>query len=242
MSRPYKRALVILSGGQDSTTCLFVAAQQADEVLALTFDYGQRHHRELSSARRVYQLAEVAQHGALLLSHEILPLGPILAGTSPLVNPGENVETYASAEVLPGGIEKTFVPMRNALFLVLAWNRAVVHGCDAVYLGVSQEDYGGYPDCRAEFLNHATVANNRALAESAPRVRLVTPLLFMTKRETVDLARAIPGCMEALAYSHTCYKGECPPCGECHACLLRAKGFAEAGVADPLLEMLAGRA
>lgn len=222
----YKKMLVVLSGGQDSTTCLYWAKAQCEEVLTVTIDYGQRHSRELAAARLVSRLANVA--------HEIVRMGGVLAGTSPLVNDGNAVENYASADALPGGIEKTFVPMRNAMFLVIAANRAVVHGCDAIVTGVSMEDYGGYPDCRAEFIGTASAMISAALGESYPPISILTPLLHLDKKATVDLAASLPGCMAALGFSHTCYNGEYPPCGTCHACLLRERGFLQAATPDPL--------
>lgn len=223
-------ALVVLSGGQDSTTCLYWAKARYNTIHALTFDYGQRHLRELSSAEFVALAAGVA-------SHEVVRLGPVLQGTSPLVDASRDVEGYMGAEALPGGIEKTFVPMRNALFLVIAANRAVARGCGVIVTGVSQEDYGGYPDCRAPFIASIERAVNEALGESVPRqLDIVAPLLYLNKAHTVHLARALKnGCWEALAHSHTCYRGEFPPCGFCHACLLRARGFAEAQEVDPLV-------
>jgi len=229
------KALVVLSGGQDSTTCLYWAMREFDgRVHALTFDYGQRHKAEVNCAMKIMDNLHKNNPG-LHLNHEIVYLGDgILKGTSPLVNQHEQVEMYADAQSLPGGIEKTFVPMRNTLFLTVAANRAVVAGCDVIVTGVSQEDYGGYPDCRREFIELFENTINSSL-DGVARLEIEAPLLYKTKKETVELAMELPGCMDALAYSHTCYKGENPPCGVCHACLLRAKGFAEAGVIDPLL-------
>ena len=167
-----------------------------------------------------------------VVSHEILHVSSILKGTSPLVNPSHEVDTYKDADSLPGGLEATFVPMRNALFLVLAANRAAVLGCNQIYIGVSQEDYGGYPDCRLDFIESMERSINQALDQ---RIYIETPLIQLNKKETVELAQTLPGCMEALAFSHTCYKGDYPPCGKCHACLLRARGFEQAGIQDPLV-------
>lgn len=231
-SKEYKRALVVLSGGQDSTTCLFLARELADEVVAITFDYGQRHSAEIDAAFFVACAAGLTPEQRETIT---LPQG-VLAGSSPLVDPLEVVESYADADALPGGIEKTFVPMRNALFLTLAANRAIVLGCDVILTGISEEDYGGYPDCRAEFLVAMQGMIRSAIAESSPVPELVAPLLHIDKAGTVDMARLLPGCMEALAYTHTCYKGVFPPCGTCHACLLRARGFERAGVPDPLVQ------
>lgn len=220
------KALVLLSGGQDSTTCLYWAKQKHDEVTALCIAYGQRHAVELDAARKVAELAGVCL--------EVLQLGTILKGTSPLVS-GNTLGKYDEVEHLPGGIEPTFVPGRNALFLVLAVNRALVLGFDHVVTGVCEEDYGGYPDCRRSFIDSMEHAMSLATEQ---HVVIETPLMHLTKAESVHLAVTLPGCVEAMAHSHTCYDGAVPPCGKCHACHLRARGFQQAGVPDPLIERL----
>ncbi len=225
------KALVVLSGGQDSTTCLFWAlAQGFDEVHAITFDYNQKHSIEIESARKVAELAGVD-------SHEVVTLGPILKGTSPLVS-GEELEQYEDG-VLPGGLEKTFVPMRNQLFATVAANRAYVLGCQNIILGVCQEDSGGYPDCRQEFIDALALACNLGTFTGRDgalgAARFHTPLMDLTKAQSVAMARLLPGCYEALAYSHTSYDGQYPPLGFDHATVLRAQGFEKAGVADPLV-------
>lgn len=226
-----KSCLVVLSGGQDSTTCLAWAKQNFEKVHAITFDYGQKHSRELESA------CTIAEHFKVD-SHEVVSMPAILHGTSPLVNSDEEVEQYESADVLPGGLEKTFVPMRNMLFLVIAANRAVCLGTSNLVTGVCQEDFGGYPDCRQTFINATARAIEEALYLDPEnnRFHIHTPLMDLTKAQSVELAQSLPGCMEALAWSHTCYNGDFPPCGHCHACLLRERGFAEAGIADPLID------
>jgi 7-cyano-7-deazaguanine synthase len=222
-----RKALVILSGGQDSTTCLFWAKREYDEVHALTFAYNQRHAIEIESARKIATIA-----GA---RHEIMQLGAIFAGLSPLTNPSETVAQYNSAAALPGGLEATFVPGRNILFLAIAANRAYVLDCDDLIIGVSQEDFGGYPDCRQEFIRQMESALKSGLDR---QITIRTPLMHLSKKETVQLAQSLPVCLEALAHSTTCYNGTQPPCALCHACLLRARGFAEAGVPDPLVHRL----
>lgn len=234
------RAMVVLSGGQDSTTCLFWAKANFDEVHAVTFDYNQRHRAEVDAAIKVAQLAGVA-------SHEIVVVGPILAGRSPLTNPTEQLETYsdfASMDAIIGDrVELTFVPMRNQLFLTLAANRAVVLGIDNLVTGVCEADNANYPDCRGSFIVSLERTVNLSLGfdkvasnELAFRFNIYAPLLSHSKAASIALAQGLPGCMEALAYSHTCYAGEVPPCGKCHACVLRAEGFRQAGVPDPLVE------
>lgn len=225
-----KKALVVLSGGQDSTTCLYWAIAQGWQVSAVTFNYNQRHAIEIESAKTIARLAGVA--------HEVVDLGPVLKGTSPLVS-GETLAQYADHNSLPGGLEKTFVPMRNQLFLTIAANRAYVLGADILVTGVCQEDFGGYPDCRRVFIdsfeetcNHGTFTGE---ADTRPNLVIVTPLMDLTKAQSVDLALSLPGCYAALAHSHTSYDGQYPPIGKDHATLLRAKGFEEAGVPDPLV-------
>ena len=232
------KALVILSGGQDSTTCLYWAIEHfgRKNVMTLTFDYDQRHKREVKCAEKISLLANVP--------HEILDVGNILKGTSPLVNKEKQVGQYESAETLPGGLEDTFVPCRNILFITLATNRAVVSGCSSIVTGVSQEDYGGYPDCRLDFIH----AMQNALTQGLDMdMKIETPLINLDKQQTVQMAVDLgQDCMNALAYSHTCYNGVKTSkidgkivvgCGKCHACLLRDKGFKLAGVIDPILEL-----
>lgn len=233
--------LVVLSGGQDSTTCLAQVLRDNDPatVHAITFNYGQRHKIEVTAAQVIsYTLGLYARH-------EIVHVPDVLLSTSPLLNAMHPVERYAGVAALPGGLEKTFVPMRNQLFLTLAANRAVAlgvkHGAQHVNIvtGVSQEDYGGYPDCREGFIS--ALEHTVALSlddETLPRITIDTPLIHLTKCDTVKLSEAIPGARALIGLTHTCYNGELPPCGSCHACLLRAKGYAEAGVSDPLLARL----
>lgn len=225
------KALVVFSGGQDSTTCLAWALSIYDEVHALTIDYGQRHKIEIDAAKQVASILNPD-------THEILEVGPILQGTSPLVS-GDDPEQYEHWSKLPGGLEATFVPARNILFLTLAANRAYCLGAKHIITGVSQEDFGGYPDCRTSFI----VSMQRALragltlgnTEVMAGLEILTPLINLDKEATVGLAMVLPKCYEALGYSHTAYDGVYPPTGKDHASLLRAKGFELYGVPDPLV-------
>jgi 7-cyano-7-deazaguanine synthase len=230
--------LVVLSGGQDSTTCLFWALAHYDRVSAITFNYGQRHARELQAAADVWKLAQHAAEGVEFGAHLTLAVGPILESTSPLVSAAE-LEQYQDFNSLPGGLEKTFVPMRNQLFLTLAANRAVAIGAADIITGVCQEDFGGYPDCRQVFIDSLQDTINLGLGLQDTEaefntIALVTPLMDLTKADTVELAVEFGG-YAALAFSHTSYDGQYPPTGHDHATLLRAKGFAEAKMADPLV-------
>lgn len=223
-----KKCLVILSGGQDSTTCLYWARREFQEIHTITFDYGQRHRIEIDAATKI---ATEGFFKGWVKQHTVVKC-PVLQSTSPLVNQSEQLEQYKDWQSLPGGLEKTFVPGRNALFLVMTANRAYCMGITDLVMGICQEDFGGYPDCREVF--RTSIQRTLSLAMDV-QIDIHAPLMFLTKSESVKLAMTLPGCMEALAYTHTAYDGKYPPTGHDHASLLRAKGFEEAGVPDPLV-------
>jgi 7-cyano-7-deazaguanine synthase len=231
------KALVIFSGGQDSTTCLYWALENFDEVHAVTFNYGQRHAIETESASKIAYLAR-QKYPKRMKSHELLGIGQILRSSSPLVSSAK-LEQYTDFNALPGGLEKTFVPGRNLLFITLAANIAHSKGIADVVTGVCQEDFGGYPDCREIFIRNAeqTIRAGFALeqADLFFGFKIHTPLMNLSKAQTVLLAHENPNCWDALAYSHTAYDGVYPPTGKDHANLLREKGFDEAGLPDPLI-------
>lgn len=223
---PVRRALVVLSGGQDSTTCLYWALAQFDHVEAVTFDYGQRHRVELEAARHI-----AAQAG---VPHTLLPIDTFAAlGGNALMDSSMTLSGQDSSDspTTTHSPPNTFVPGRNLIFLTfaaaLAWQRGIEH----IVTGVAQTDYSGYPDCRENTLKALDLALRLGIES---RFTLHTPLMFMSKADTVRLAQQV-GAFEALAFSHTCYAGEVPPCGQCAACELRAKGFAEASIPDPLI-------
>ena len=216
------KALVVLSGGQDSTTCLYWAIDRfgVDAVDTVTFDYGQRHRIELECAAKVAEFAGVA--------NTCLPIDTLAAlGGDSLTDPGIEVSGELDADT---SLPNTFVPGRNLIFLTYAAALAYRRGIENLVTGVAQTDYSGYPDCREETM----VALQQALRlgmESS--VTIHTPLMDLGKKETVELARDL-GALPAMMHTHTCYNGKRPPCGTCPACVLRARGFAEAGIADPL--------
>jgi 7-cyano-7-deazaguanine synthase len=218
------RALVVLSGGQDSTTCLYWALHRfgTGQVEALSFDYGQRHRIELDCARTIAARAAVP--------HAVLPINTFAAlGGNALTDPGIAVQGVAeNSTALPN----TFVPGRNLIFLTFAAAYAYPRGIRHLVTGVAQTDYSGYPDCRQGTLSALEQAISLGMDCD---FTLHTPLMHQSKADTVRMAREL-GALEALADSHTCYHGQRPPCGSCPACVLRARGFAEAGIADPLLE------
>ncbi len=221
MSGNDEKALVVLSGGQDSTTCLYWAIDRfgRDNVATVTFDYGQRHRVELESA------ANVAAHAGV--SNECLPIDTFSAlGGDALTDEDIDVDVAVSS-----GLPNTFVPGRNIIFLAFAAAYAYQRDIRHLVTGVAQTDYSGYPDCREETI--------RALEETLrlgmeSEVHIHTPLMHLSKKQTVEMARDLGG-LDAMALTHTCYNGERPPCGRCPACELRARGFAEAGIEDPLL-------
>ncbi|QIG69548.1 queuosine biosynthesis protein [Rhizobium phage RHph_Y1_1] len=234
-------AMVVLSGGQDSTTCLGWALNNYEKVHCVSFHYGQRHSIELKAAAAV-----VAHFQAKLdrfIPHEIVMIGAnAFAGTSPLTSDADELETYDNHDqmeaIIGDRVEKTFVPMRNAVFLMLAANRAVVAGCGVLVTGVCQADNANYPDCRDVFIRSAEDTINLALGldrSAYDHFRIATPLMNMSKAESIKFALAHPHTYSALAYSHTAYDGKYPPVGKDHASVLRAHGFEEADVPDPLV-------
>ncbi|HYB80014.1 MAG TPA: 7-cyano-7-deazaguanine synthase QueC [Thermoplasmata archaeon] len=217
-------SLVLLSGGMDSATCLALASRRPGPVHALTVLYGQRHAREVRSARALAHHFRVARHTVVRL-----PLGPLLASSltdarRPLPNRRRPT----------GRIPSTYVPARNTILLSIALGYAESHRLAAIYLGANAIDYSGYPDCRPEYFRAferlARLAT-KAGVEEGVGVRIVAPLLRLSKAEIVRLGERV-GVPWSLTWS--CYAGGRRPCGTCDACRLREKGFTEAGRRDPV--------
>lgn len=238
------KALVVLSGGQDSTTCLFWAVHHfgVENVRTITFDYNQRHRIEIEAAANVAKLAGISPH-----HQSVVELGPVLVGTSPLTNEDIKLETYedydSMSRTIGSRVEKTFVPLRNALFLTVAANRAATYGYHQMVTGVCQADGANYPDCTRPFIEQMSLAINEALGytwsnameHGGPWIKIHTPLMHLAKHESIAMALELPGCYSALAYTHTAYDGQYPPTGKDHASILRAKGFEDALWPDPLV-------
>jgi len=222
-----RKAVVLLSGGVDSTTCLAVAVGEGFEAHALSFDYTQRHRAELNAAERAAKALGAAEH--LVLE---VPLGVI--GGSALTS-AIDVPKDVAPEEMRSRIPVTYVPARNTVFLSLALAWAEVLGAADIFIGVNALDYSGYPDCRPEFIEAFEEMANLAIKESVEgrlRIRIHTPLIRMTKAEIIKL-----GVQMGVDFSitHSCYDPD-PlgrACGRCDSCILRLKGFAEAGVPDP---------
>lgn len=220
---PGRAQVVVLSGGLDSTICCGLAAR-AGEVVAVTFDYGQRHSVELQRA------VAVAAHYAA--EHLVVSLDARPWGGSSLTD--DSIEVPDAGVADERSIPATYVPGRNLIFLSVATAVAEARDAEAVWIGVNALDYSGYPDCRPEFIRSfestAALALKRGVEGDPVAIR--TPLLDMTKADIVRLGTEIAAPIE-LTWS--CYRGGARPCGTCDSCALRAKGFAEAGLRDPAL-------
>lgn len=229
MSTPSRKAVVLVSGGLDSATTLALARGEGFECHALSFDYGQRHRHELEAARRVCEAAGVQQHSVCRI--DLRAFGGS-ALTADLEVPKDRSDDDMSA-----GIPITYVPARNTIFLSFALGWAEVLGAFDLFIGVNAVDYSGYPDCRPEFIEaFERLANlaTKAGVEHEGRYRIHTPLISLTKSEII---RTGLGLGVDYGLTHSCYDptSEGRPCGHCDSCLLRARGFAEAGVPDPAL-------
>ena len=218
-------AIVLLSGGLDSTTCLAVARRDGFGILALTFAYGQRHAVEVDRAREVAEAAGVA-------AHHVVTLDLAAVGGSVLTGPGRVPRDRPDPSA--GGIPPTYVPARNTVFLAHALAWAEVRGARAVYIGVNHVDWSGYPDCRPEFIaamqDVARTGTRAGVEGRAPEIR--APLIAMSKAEIIRLAVALG---VDLGRTVSCYAADVQgrACGRCDSCLLRQRGFQEAGVPDP---------
>ncbi len=219
------KAVVLLSGGLDSTTAAAMARREGWELFALTIRYGQVHAAELDAARRVAASLGVARHIEL-------PVDLSAFGGSALVGDGAIPKDALGT----AGIPSTYVPARNTVFLSLALAWAEVLGAERIVIGVNALDYSGYPDCRPEFIaafEYLASLATRAGVEGGT-LRLYTPLQHLTKAGIIRLGQEL-----GLDYglTHSCYdpSPEGRPCGHCDSCLLRARGFAEAGIPDPAL-------
>ena len=225
-------ALVLLSGGQDSTTCLFWAIdplRKFDNVYALNIFYGQRHVVEIEAAKAVASMA-----GVDLFEIDASQIFQVLGNSALLEIDTDISKQHPSDKNLPA----SFVPGRNIMFLTIAAAWAFNHNVLNIITGVCQTDYSGYPDCRDNTIKSLQVTLSLGMGRD---FLIHTPLMYLTKAESVWLAQDLgpeSNCWQALGYSHTCYNNQIPPCGECPACKLRANGFSQAGFKDPLMERL----
>jgi 7-cyano-7-deazaguanine synthase len=221
-------AICLLSGGLDSSTCLGVARRQGFDCYTLSFDYGQRHLVELESAARVASHFGVKEHRVVRIDLRAFGASALTADIG--------VPKQRSASEMAHGIPITYVPARNTIFLAYAMAWAEVLECSDVFIGVNAIDYSGYPDCRPEFIEaFERMANlaTKAAVEGRTHLQVHTPLAELDKAGIVRLGAEV-GLNFGL--THSCYDPEegGGPCHECDSCLLRKKGFEQAGIADPL--------
>lgn len=220
-----KKAVILFSGGLDSTTCLAYAKAKGFDCFALSFDYGQKHVAELNAAKRI------AAHFAA--EHKVFQLDISQFGGSALTDPAIAVPAHDSSHA---AIPSTYVPARNTIFLSVALAYAEVLGAKDIFIGVSHVDYSGYPDCRPEYIRAfqelANLATKIGVEEAG--ISIHTPIIHLSKAETIRLGHEL-GVDYALTVS--CYKADEQgrACGICDSCTLRKKGFVDAGLIDPTL-------
>jgi 7-cyano-7-deazaguanine synthase len=220
-----RKAVVLLSGGLDSATVLYWAKSRNYEPHALLFDYGQRHRRELNAARALCRRA-----GA---PHELISF-PLPHQGSSLLDKSEKLPRARSSTSIGKTIPSTYVPARNTIFLAFGLSYAEAIGARSVMIGANALDYSGYPDCRPDYITAMVKVfklGTKTGREGHP-IKIDSPLLRLTKSQIIKLGMQL-GVPYELTWS--CYRGGARPCGKCDSCLLRAKGFAEAGSTDPAL-------
>lgn len=223
-----KKAIVLLSGGLDSSTALYVAKKEGfDELYALTFEYGQKHEREIRSACAIAKAAGVKEH-------KIVRLMLNAWKGSSLTDPEMTIK---DGDVHRTEIPDTYVPARNMVFLSVAASYADALDITDLYIGVSEMDYSGYVDCREEFIRSMEQTINLGTvlgAEKKKKITIHAPFLHMTKADEVRWGKKLG---VDFGQTWSCYRGREKPCGSCDSCLLRARAFAEAGYEDPLLNL-----
>jgi 7-cyano-7-deazaguanine synthase len=222
------KAVCLLSGGLDSATCLGVARREGFACYALSFDYGQRHRVELAAAARVARSFQTTEHKVAKIDLRVFGASALTADLT--------VPKHDSVDEIGGGIPITYVPARNTIFLSFAMAWAEVLECSDVFIGVNAIDYSGYPDCRPEFIAaFEQMANlaTKAGVEGRTRFRIHAPLAQLNKAAIVRLGAEVG---VDFALTHSCYDPDegGRACGQCDSCLLRRKGFSEAGIPDPL--------
>jgi 7-cyano-7-deazaguanine synthase len=221
-----KKAVVLVSGGLDSATTLAIAIKEGYNIYALTFNYGQRHARELDAAK------ELVNHYKIQ-NHEIIELDLTKLSHSALIDRTKEIPENRQPSDLPTLIPTTYVPARNIIMLSCATAWAESIEAEAIFIGVNAIDYSGYPDCRPDFIaayERATELGTKTGVEGR-KIKIETPLINLTKPEIINRGHEL-GVPFELTWS--CYKGEVLACGKCDSCQLRLKGFREAGLKDPL--------
>jgi len=228
-----KEAIILFSGGQDSTTTLCLALTQGYTLYPLGFNYGQKHKREIDQARKIINFLQPKYPNKLKNLRVQKVEFPKSVNYSDLLS---TTELDGRPHKLNPALPASFVPGRNMLFLMYAAMIGYSMGIHNIFIGVNQEDYSGYPDCREQFIDSMRHTLLRAFGLANGETIIHTPLLYLNKSEISRLTKTLPYCKEAVGLSHTCYNNQFPPCGVCPACKIRAKGFKDAGLIDPLIE------
>jgi 7-cyano-7-deazaguanine synthase len=221
-----KKAVVLLSGGLDSTVTLALAREEGYELFPFTFDYGQRHDRELESARKIEDFYGVEEH-------KILHIDLKQIGGSALTDKNIEIPEDRNEEKIGDDVPVTYVPARNTILLAFAIGYAEAIGAEAVFIGANALDYSGYPDCRPEYfkaVQKVAELGTKIGLEGKP-IQIKYPLINMTKAEIVKEGLRLEA---PLQLTWSCYKGGEKACGKCDSCILRLKGFKEAGIEDPI--------
>lgn len=215
-----KRAVILLSGGLDSATCMAIAKNEGYELYPISFDYQQRHNREVELAKKIAKYFCAREHKVITMEN---------VGGSALTDQSLDVPKYQG----DGEIPITYVPARNLLFLSYALGYAEVVEAEAIFIGVSSVDYSGYPDCRPEFIEtfQKIAQVGTAAGVQGKPIQIKAPLMYLNKAETIKLGLEYDAPYDLTT---SCYNGKESACGVCDSCVLRLRGFKEAGVSDPI--------
>jgi len=221
-----QKAVCLLSGGIDSCVTSFIAKKEGYEIYALSFDYGQRHKKELTCAKKIADAINAKMH-------TVFPIDLGLFGGSSLTDASSDQIKSHKLENIGKSIPSTYVPARNTVFLSIALAYAESIDADAVFIGATATDYAGYPDCRPEYIkayqHMADLATKRAVDGNL--IKIQAPLLAMSKADIINTGLELHAPFE---YTWSCYRGDEKACGLCDSCLLRLKGFKEVGAQDPI--------